>query len=460
MIYHSENGIERVMAKPFEIQGTDASVQDAESIWRQTAALGRLAAEGTDIDMIALSATYHSVMMCNSDMTPATPVYQWAFRGAGQLCKQLQSSESYVKDYYQATGCMVNAIYPSFKLMWMKAQGLDISKGYIMEQGSYNNYRATGKRWVMDAMTSGSGLMDINSLTYHNGILNDIGIKAEQLCELVTYKNVASLTDEAAGLLGIKSGIPVIVSGPDGGLNQVGAGALKPGIMTFSVGTSGAVRFSSDKPKLADNHSTWCYRSPKTWMSGAATSGCCNCVDWARNSLFSGCAYHDIEANLNSPDGDAPFFLPFLFGERCPGWNDERNGGFEKLNPRHDRYDLYLSVLEGVLFNLFQCYQELTKLNGQPERIMLSGGILHSPFWLQMCADIFGQKMEISDMAHGSVLGAAAEALEIGGVIKDIGDFDCSTERIITPNESKSDIYSRRFSEYLKLYNCYTHEAR
>ena len=72
--------------------------------------------------------------------------------------------EVITQDYYNATGCMVNAIYPSFKLMWMKKQGIDISKYFVMEQGTYNNYRATGKRWVTDAMASGSGLLNIKNL--------------------------------------------------------------------------------------------------------------------------------------------------------------------------------------------------------------------------------------------------------------------------------------------------------
>jgi len=164
-------------------------------------------------------------------------------------------------------------------------------------------------------------------------------------------------------------------------------------------------------------------------------------------------AYRDIEKHLLLCEADAPFFLPFLFGERCPGWNDDRGGGFEALNPRHNRYDLYYAVLEGVLFNLYQCYLELIKINGQPKTIKLSGGIVHSSFWLQMCADLFRRKMDVSDMAHGSMLGAAVLALEAEGVIKDMTDFHFATDKIIAPNKEKSKIYAQRFDEYIKHYH-------
>lgn len=58
-------------------------------------------------------------------------------------------------------------------------------------------------------------------------------------------------------------------------------------------------------------------------------------------------------------DVDTPVFLPFLYGERCPGENEERSGGFYGLKPYHDRRSMYRAVQEGVLFNLRQGYEEL-----------------------------------------------------------------------------------------------------
>lgn len=453
MVYNTDFEIERVITKPFAIQGADSSVQDAESIWRQTTAVGKEAAGGKDIDIMALVGTYHSLMLCEKDMTPKTPVYQWPFRGAGNICKSLRKSPQYVRNYYESTGCMVNAIYPSFKLMWMKTQGMDISKAFIMDQSSYNNYRAMGKRWITDSAMSGAGLMNIYENRLHTDILSEIGVREDQFCEIVTYKDVAPLSTEAADLLGLKSGIPVIPAGPDGGLNQVGAGALSEGVMTFSVGTSGALRLSTQKPVLSPDFSTWCYRSPGAWMSGAATSGCCNCVDWARHSLFSDKAYSEIEKGLGNTILHLPIFLPFLFGERCPGWDDERSGGFVELSAKHNHYDMYHAVLEGTLYNLHQCYKELTKINGQPSRIMLSGGIVHSPYWLQMCTDIFGCKMEVTDQQHGSMMGAVAEALTHLGIIDKLCDYAVETKKAIEPQMQKNKIYMERYAKYLAYYN-------
>ena len=72
-------------------------------------------------------------------MTPVTPVYLWSYTGAAQICKALRQDQDYVRRFYQKTGCMVNAVYPFFKLLLLKEKGYDLTQHYILGQGSYNN---------------------------------------------------------------------------------------------------------------------------------------------------------------------------------------------------------------------------------------------------------------------------------------------------------------------------------
>ena len=110
---------------------------------------------------------------------------------------------------------------------------------------------------------------------------------------------------------------------------------------------------------------------------------------------------------------DTPVFLPFLFGERCPGWNEKRCGGFLSVKPEHTVYNLYQSVLEGVVFSVYHCYEILADTAGYPKLIKLSGGILHSEFWMQICASLFDVPMMIDESNQSSVMGCAISR-EIG----------------------------------------------
>lgn len=449
-MFYDTDGISRVVTEPYGFY--DTARQDADTVWAKTLKAGKCVLASETVDMIALSGTYHSVMVCDGEMRPKTAVYQWPFTGASDICAELK--KEYAADYYTRTGCMINAVYPSFKLVWMKRNGIP-TDGFIMGQGTYNFYRATGKRKIMDSMASGTGLFSIITRDFDEDILQAVGIRREQLSEIVKFTDTSPLCSETAALLGLKSGIPVVPTGPDGGLNQIGAGALGDGIMTFSVGTSGAMRLSTAIPRLSRNRSTWCYRSPDGWMSGGATSGCCNCVDWARSSFLGGQSFADIEKNIPRKPWETPVFLPFIFGERCPGWDDGRKGGFLSIEPDHSGLDMYHAVLEGVLYNLLQCLRELEALNGRPRAVKLSGGIVHSPYWTQMCADIMGLPMDVSCMEQSSMTGAVAEALTIAGEIPGLRAFKTPEERRISPNFEAHEEYMKKYEAYLREYTVY-----
>lgn len=452
MLYDAGKNEYTVKTQAYAMQ-EDMTVHDAERVFRDTIELGRILCQDKKVDIIALSGTWHSVMLCDKEMTPLTPVYLWSYSGASSLCKELREDKAYTQEFYQKTGCMVNAIYPAFKLKLLKERGYRFDNCFIAGQGTYNMYRLTGERVITDSMASGTGLLNIHNKQFDPDILSDLGIRESQLSRLVTYRDTVPLSEEGARLLGLKQGIPVVPTGPDGGLNQVGAGALEDGVMTFSVGTSGAIRLSAQKPVLPEVPSTWCYLSPKGWLSGAATSGCCNCLDWFKNKMFSsGTTYEEIEKGF-SKSKSTPVFLPFLFGERCPGWQDDRSAGFFDVKPIHTANDLYHGVMEGVLFNLYQCYEVLTRLNGIPKKIKLSGGILHSDYWTQMCADIFGIDMEIDRTEHSSLSGGAALGLELTGVIRDAADFVNESERIIRFNPENQDTYMKRYERYKYWYH-------
>ena len=66
---------------------------------------------------------------------------------------------------------MVNATYPLFKILYLKEQGTPLEGTCIADQGSYNNYRLTGKFVTTKSLASGSGFLNIHSRKYDDDIL-------------------------------------------------------------------------------------------------------------------------------------------------------------------------------------------------------------------------------------------------------------------------------------------------
>ena len=451
MLYDTESKASQLVTKEYSPEVNDTITQDADGIFMETIQLGRQICEGRDVDAIALSGIWHSLLLCDKDMKPKTRILGWADTRAADISNRFRRDKKWSDEFYHTSGCLVAANYPYFKLLHYKEQGYPIEDCYIFGQGSYITYRLTGKRIVTDCMASGSGLFNIKDKKYDAKRLQEIGITEDQLCKVVTYKDTAPLSEEGAKLLGLKAGIPVIPACADGALNQVGAGALEEGAMTFSVGTSAAIRLSVESPKIPKEPSTWCYLSPTKWLSGAATSGSCNCTDWF-NDYFYNLDYKEIE-KYGRHDLETPVFLPFLFGERSPGWDSDKRGAFLAIEPFHRKAHMYQAIQEGILFNVYQNYKVLCELNGKPKKILLSGGILHSKFWTQMCVDIFGAEMEIPSFLQSSLMGAVILAMDYLGVIPSARHFPFEQGKILQPDLSKAQVYEEKYHKYLYWYN-------
>ncbi|MGN1004031.1 MAG: FGGY family carbohydrate kinase, partial [Oscillospiraceae bacterium] len=262
MLCHTDTRSFEVLSREHS-ENADPGSRSAEEIYLSAMALGREIAAGKKVDMISLCGTWHNIMACSSAMEPLTPTYFWDFTGAAALCEELRRDEAYTHSFYHRTGCMVSSIYPAFKLKWLLRERPELRSARFLSLGAYFTYRMTGALVNSRCLLSGSGLLNTHTREYDTELFRELGLDAEQFCRLVEYDETFPLSAQAAGLLGLPSGIPVISANADGALNQTGAGALKDGVATLSIGTSGAIRLSTDRPAIPETPSTWCYLSPK-----------------------------------------------------------------------------------------------------------------------------------------------------------------------------------------------------
>ena len=101
---------------------------------------------------------------------------------------------------------------------------------------------------------------------------------------------------------------------------------------------------------------------------------------------------------------------------------------------------------------MYQCYLILVEIGGTPHDVLMSGGILNSPLWSQMAADIFQRELLATGAANDSTVGAALVALESCGGIDSVRDYQPDVTMVFTPRDDETRIYERRFRTYLDLY--------
>jgi len=412
-------------------------------------------AEKNKIELITLVSTWHSFLVLDQDRKPLTDILTWADTSAGETVSKYRKKKKLAQKIYQKTGCPVHSIYPLWKFMNLDKSSLKSDQIYLSSKPEYIFEKLTKSRAISLASASGTGIFNIHDLSWDQEILDFAGLSANQLSPLKKLNYQAGLTKKAAQKLGLKPGLPVLIPGPDGALNQIAAGGLKSKLMTLSVGTSGALRVTSSKAKIPAAPATWCYYGAEgKRIVGAATSGAGNCTQWFKNKIKENDSnFMELENSLKDVnENKAPIFLPFIYGERCPDWQDKRKAQFCELKGSHLSADLYYSILEGVLFNLYQSYLIIEEMGLKPEKIRISGGITNSEKWLQMAADIFGRKMIVSEFKDSSTMGSIILGLKALGEIKDLSNYQPEAGKVIGFNLERHQFYQSRFKKYKYWY--------
>ena len=268
----------KVLSIPYDESICNIITQDAEGVYNSIikGIKDILKSQNNNIDAISLSGIWHSLLMLDKNRKPLTKIFTWADTRPAKTVAKYRGDKELWNRFYNKTGCAIHSIYPLWKIIHIKEQqpNLFFKTSYLTSQLGYVFEQLTGETVGSKTIASGSGMFNIHTLDWDDDILSFAGIKRSMLCELYEPIFSAPLKGSVAEYLGLKKGLPVIIGGADGALNQIGAGALKKDIMTLSVGTSGALRLAYDEPVLPENASTWCYYVLNgKRLAGAATSG-------------------------------------------------------------------------------------------------------------------------------------------------------------------------------------------
>ncbi len=169
---------------------------------------------------------------------------------------------------------------------------------------------------------------------------------------------LGAVSARAATATGLAAGTPIVGGGADNACGAVGVGAVAPGAVVASWGTSGTVVCPTAAPKVDPGMRahTFCHAAPDTWyvMGVMLTAG--GAFAWHQRELARELAKKkDAAELLNKEAARIPpgalglTFLPYLQGERTPHRDADARGAFVGLSLAHTRAHLTRAVLEGIL---------------------------------------------------------------------------------------------------------------
>jgi xylulokinase len=355
------------------------------------------------------------------------------------------------------------------KLLWLKKNEPDVYKKmkYFLDVSGYINYRCTGKMLMTWSNASAFGL-DLKKKTWLEPIFKYVGFDIKKLPPLCrSTDKIGELNAEAASLMGLLEGTPVMGGTGDIQAAAVGSGAMGEGEGHISMGTSAWVGVVTAKTPTGKSGvvSTQSADPGKALLLGQMelAGGCLKWLgdemcrlekaDPAMANIFG---FMDSKVEQVPAGSDYLIFMPWMYGERAPVADAFIRGGFVNLVPEHTREHMVKAVYEGVAYNLRWIIEVIETQFKFPLPVLrvIGGGALGHP-WMQILADVTGKRIEpVRNPQEAGAVGAAMTAAVGLGIYKDFESLKnvVSSDIAFEPRAANREVYDFLYPLYKELY--------
>jgi len=371
-----------------------------------------------DVVAIGLTGQMHGAVLLDGAGEVLRPAILWNDQRTVLECDAIRQAVG-AERLVEITGNDALTGFTAPKLVWVRDHEPDVWRriAHVLLPKDYVRLRLTGEYAVDKADGAGTLLFDLAARDWSSEVLDALEIDPTWMPRTWEGPEVTGVVSgEAAAITGLRPGTPVVAGGGDQAANAVGVGAVVPGTMALSLGTSGVVFATTDRP-LYEPHGrvhAFCHAVPERWHFMSVMLSAAGSLRWFRDALAPEAEFADLVAIA----GDVPvgseglFFLPYLSGERSPHPDPLARGAFVGLTLVHDRRHLTRAVLEGVAFGLRDGLDLMVEAGmPAPAQIRASGGGTVSPLWRQILADVLEAEIATVNTSEGAAYGAALLAM-------------------------------------------------
>ncbi|MEY8355449.1 FGGY-family carbohydrate kinase [Lachnospiraceae bacterium 54-53] len=332
---------------------------------------------------------------------------------------------------------------------------------WVFSVKDYIRFRLTGEAYCEATDISGSGLLNVRDGVFEKDLLECFGIGEvyEMLAPLkYSHELCGTLTREAAEKTGLPEGTPVA-----GGMFDIDACAIamditRPDRLCTIAGTWSINEFISEKPVLygpvAMNS---LFAIPGYYLIEECSATSAGNLEWCMENLFhfdgmeEGESRYDFlsrQAESVLPEECDVYFLPFLYSSNA---HPLGKGSLIGLTTYHKNAHIIRAVYEGVAYSHKTHIDKLLQVRDAPEAVRMAGGVVNSPVWVQMFADILGFPIETIRAGELGALGCAMAATVAAGRFADYEEAARNmvhVDKKVMPDMEKHRIYMEKYKKY------------
>ncbi len=443
------------------------SEQDPEEWWIATVksiqtVLKQSGVDPQSISAIGLTGQMHGLVLLDGEGKVLRPAILWNDQRTQAQCDEIHKRIGRER-FIQISGNVALTGFTAPKILWVAENEPEIyAKGqHVLLPKDYIRYRLTGEFAMDKADGAGTVLFDLKARNWSPEILDALEIPPEWMPR--TFEGpefTGKLTTSAAGETGLAANTPVAAGGGDQAAQAVGVGAVEPGIIGLTVGTSGVI-FATTPSALIEPQGrlhAFCHAVPGMWHFMGVMLSAAGSLQWYRDTLAPGMPFDDLVREAESvPAGSEGLqFLPYLTGERTPYPDPLARGAFIGLTIRHTRGHMTRAVLEGVAFGLKDSFTLIQSAGLEKiKQIRASGGGTKGALWRKILATVLESELVTVNTTEGAAYGAALLAGVGSGAWPDVPTACNKTIKITgqtTPESGDAQVYTKSYALYRELY--------
>jgi len=410
-------------------------------------ALGGL--EAAAVEGIGVSGQQHGFVALDDADQVIRPAKLWCDTETAPEAEELS----------QTTGVPTPAGFTASKILWLKRHEPEsFSKlARVLLPHDYVNFVLTGEAAMECGDASGTGFFDPVSRAFDEARMRaiDEGLAGWLPGLISPNEAVGGLREEWATKWGLRPGIPIAPGSGDNMMSAMGAGAVRPGVLVMSLGTSGTLFAQAEHAVVdpAGEVAPFCDATGH-WLPLLCTLNCTTVTEEVR--ACAGLDHAELTAMAESvpPGCEGVSFLPFLAGERTPDWPHASGAllGLREGSLRPAR--LYRAAMEGATFALAVGLDRLRQLGVEADELRLVGGGSKNPLWRQVVADVTGLSVRIPAEAESAALGGALQSLALADdrpLVEALRTVHVPLEpETIEPCEETRGVYEEALSRHLE----------
>ena len=443
------------------------SEQDPREWWGAVATSVRAVLEkagvsGDRVTAVGLTGQMHGLVLVDAAGNVLRPAILWNDQRTQNQCDEIHrriGKEKFIK----VTGNVALTGFTAPKILWVKENEPEVfaKTKHVLLPKDYIRYKLTGEYAMDKADGAGTVLFDLKARGWSRTVLEALEIDASWMPP--TFEGpefTGKVTADAASATGLKVGTPVAAGGGDQAAQAVGVGAVDPGVIALTVGTSGVV-FATTPAALIEPDGrlhAFCHAVPGMWHFMGVMLSAAGSLQWYRDTLAPKMSFDDLLKEAESaPAGcEGLQFLPYLSGERTPYPDPLARGAFIGLTLRHGRAHMTRAVLEGVSFGLKDIFALIQNAGlGTIRQVRASGGGTKGALWRQILASVLETELVTVNTTEGAAYGAALLAGVGSGAWDNVSKACLSVIKITgsTPSQPmETDAYHKAYPMYRELY--------